>query len=143
LTSFVHLLEYSLQRFSCEKVELLTVVARKVWLRRNSLIFEGCFQPPRKIWEEALSYLEDFKSSMITDRSPLLCLEVSSPSRFSSWKPPPHGKVKVNWDASINPKEKCIGVGIVARDSRGEFMGAQCYWLLLDTDPRSAFRGKY
>lgn len=94
LTSFDHLLEYSLQRFSCEKVELLTVVARKVWLRRNSWIFEGFFQPPKKIWEEALSSLKDFKSSMHYDRSPLFCPKAGSPSRFSSWKPPPHGKIK-------------------------------------------------
>jgi len=44
----------------------------------------------------------------------------------------------VNWDASLNPKEKCIRVGIVARESRGEFMGAQYSLLLLDTDPRTA-----
>jgi len=56
LSSFVHLLEYSLQRFSKDQAELLTVVAR-----RNSLVFEGVLRHPKEVLEEAILSLEDFR----------------------------------------------------------------------------------
>jgi hypothetical protein len=32
-----------MHRFSKEEVELMVITARRIWLRRNSLIFEGEF----------------------------------------------------------------------------------------------------
>jgi len=50
----------------------------------------------------------------------------------------PHGRVKVNWDASINFKKKCIGVGIVARNSLGDFVGGRSIMQNIETDSRIA-----
>jgi hypothetical protein len=113
LSSFVHLLEYSLQRFSKDQVELLAVVARKVWLRRNSLVFEGVFRHPKEVLEEAFLSLEDFRKWNSLEESNVMQSGSVSFSRMDRWSPPPHGRVKVNWDASINFKKKCIGVDIV------------------------------
>jgi hypothetical protein len=43
---FMHLFEYCSHRFNREVLVLMAVIARKIWLRRNSLIFEGFFADP-------------------------------------------------------------------------------------------------
>jgi hypothetical protein len=134
----VHLLEYSLQRFSKDQAELLTVVARKVWLRRNSLVFEGVLRHPKEVLEEAILSLEDFRKWNSLEESNVLQSESVSSSRMDRWSPLPHGRVKVNWDASINFKKKCIGVGIVARNSLGDFVGGRSIMQNIETDSRIA-----
>jgi hypothetical protein len=89
LSSFVHLLEYSLQRFSKDQVELLAVVARKVWLRRNSLVFEGVLRHPKEVLEEAIISLEYFRKWNSLEESNVLRSESASSSRMDRWSPPP------------------------------------------------------
>jgi hypothetical protein len=36
-----------------------------------------------------------------------------------TWKPPPMGKLKVNWDARINKNKGVVGMGIVIHDHKG------------------------
>jgi hypothetical protein len=45
--------------------------------------------------------------------------------------------VKVNWDAALNSKGGCIGLGIVARDSQGCFLGAKCVVQHVVVDPKT------
>lgn len=35
------------------------------------------------------------------------------------WQAPPSGIIKVNWDAIVDKKNECIGLGIIAQDSEG------------------------
>jgi hypothetical protein len=42
-TSFVKVFEECLLLFDQDALDLLAVIARKIWLRRNSLVFEGLF----------------------------------------------------------------------------------------------------
>jgi hypothetical protein len=39
---------------------------------------------------------------------------------------PPCGKIKVNWDASLNREKNYTGIGVVALDSGGYFLGGRC-----------------
>lgn len=55
------LLEEFLQCFSKDQVELLVVMARRIWLRRNSLVFEGVFRHPNEVYAEVAEALEEFK----------------------------------------------------------------------------------
>lgn len=38
------------------------------------------------------------------------------------WIPPVNGKVKMNWDATVNVSKKKMGIGIVIRDDMGEVL---------------------
>jgi hypothetical protein len=59
--SFAVLLDEFMYRFSKKEVELLIVTARRIWLRRNALIFEGVFRHPAEVFKGAESTLEEFK----------------------------------------------------------------------------------
>lgn len=48
------------------------------------------------------------------------------------------GTIKVNWDASINGKESCIGLGMVARDCKGDVLAAKCVRKNILVDPKTA-----
>jgi hypothetical protein len=122
----MHLLEYCFHTFDKEKVELLLVVARNIWLRRNSLIFQGSFLSPHRVWEESISFLEEFRMCCQGEENVASASSQVVPSSLDVWCPPPTNYFKINWDASVAPKGSRIGLGLVARDSRGECIGAKC-----------------
>jgi ribonuclease HI len=41
------------------------------------------------------------------------------------WIKPIHGEMKCNWDAAVNSKKRCMGVGVVIRDDRGRVVAAK------------------
>ncbi|XP_062147881.1 uncharacterized protein LOC133856858 [Alnus glutinosa] len=121
-----------------EKVELLLVVGRNIWLRRNSLLFEGCFLPLRRIWQESISFLEDYRLYIQGKENDARASSDVVPSIPEVWCPPPTNYFKINWDASVDSRRNCIGLGLVARDSRGECVGAKCVCLFVKGDSRIA-----
>jgi len=52
------------------------------------------------------------------------------------WHPPPIDHFKINWDASLDLRRNCIGIGLVVRDSRAECIGAKCSCLFVEGDSR-------
>jgi len=136
--SFIHLLDYCFHTFEKEKVELLLVVARNIWLRRNSLVFQGSFLSPHRVWEESLSSLDDFRICSQGEENLAKASTHSASSPLEVWCPPPANFFKINWDASIDIKGNRIGIGLVVRDSRGECIAAKCVCLLVKGDSRIA-----
>jgi hypothetical protein len=115
--SFLLFLDFCFRIYDKEKVELLLVVARNLWLRRNSLLFEGCFLPPRRIWEGSFSFLEDYKNSLLGEENVDRVLRSVVPLGPEVWYPSPTDHFKINWDASIDLRRNCIGLGLVAKDN--------------------------
>jgi ribonuclease HI len=50
--------------------------------------------------------------------------------------PPPSGLIKVNWDASINVTNECIGIRVVARDNNGNVLGSKSLTKKVVTAPK-------
>ncbi|XP_059455141.1 uncharacterized protein LOC132185379 [Corylus avellana] len=42
------------------------------------------------------------------------------------WKAPPEGYIKLNWDAAVDKETKRVGLGVVARNHRGEVLAMYC-----------------
>jgi hypothetical protein len=116
--SFEDLLENIMQQFRRDEVELFVVIARCIWLRRNSLVFEGKLKHPNDVLVGAMESLKEFWRCKSSDSNQVADQETPPITRNFKWQPPPDGTIKVNWDASINGKEPCIGMGMVARDCR-------------------------
>jgi len=52
--------------------------------------------------------------------------------------PPPSGSVKINWDAALNKNRGFIGLGCVALDWMGNFLGAKCTFQQTMVEPKMA-----
>jgi hypothetical protein len=66
--SFKEVFEDGIQLYSKEVLELLVVVARGIWFRRNKLVFEGAFSHPNDIFSTALNFIRDYKESLVKDK---------------------------------------------------------------------------
>jgi hypothetical protein len=59
-TSFKGLLEEMGSNISKANVELMVVIARRIWLRRNTLVFESVFMNPNEVYAKAGASLKEF-----------------------------------------------------------------------------------
>jgi hypothetical protein len=64
--------------------------------------------------------------------------EIPPITKNLKWQPPLEGTIKVNWDASINGKKSCIGLGMVAQDCKGDVLAAKCVRKNIFVDPKTA-----
>jgi hypothetical protein len=119
-------MEFCMNQLRAEDLNLMAVIARRIWLWRNKFIFESLFTHPQIIVSEALAHLEEYqrcnKKEDILSSGDLM---PHPPRPRTGWCPPPSGLIKVNWDASINITKECIGIGVVVRDSIGNVLRAK------------------
>jgi hypothetical protein len=109
---FKALFEYVMNRFTKEQLALMAVICRRIWLRRNSLIFEGTFLHPNILMMEAINAQDEYRRCL----SPKARIEegrISCCDRRSRWTYPPEGIYKCNWDVSVNVTKGWVGLGIV------------------------------
>ncbi|XP_041016138.1 uncharacterized protein LOC121258658 [Juglans microcarpa x Juglans regia] len=88
-------------------MEIFSVIARGIWLRRNKLIFEDSFTHPTKV--------------QCTSRKGVQVHQADLPD----WNPPPIGFININWDATLNIAKDRIGIGLVAQDCEGSIVASK------------------
>jgi ribonuclease HI len=139
-TNFKGLLAYCMERGTKEDLELMAVIARRIWLRRNAWLFERRFEHPNTVYYEASKVLLEFKRCNIKEKELSLSEggEEAQSRRQTHWIPPPDGVIKVNWDAALNVAKGWIGQGIIARNSKGLCLGARSITQQVRTDAKTA-----
>ncbi|XP_042972768.1 uncharacterized protein LOC122304571 [Carya illinoinensis] len=102
----------------------MTVLLRKVWLRRNDWIFEKRMACPKNSFSATKAALHEFHDSQValTQRG----VVQKTNTEMVRWEKPERGYVKVNWDASMDLKGQRMGIGIMIRDEQGEAMVTMC-----------------
>ncbi|XP_059446504.1 uncharacterized protein LOC132178058 [Corylus avellana] len=45
---------------------------------------------------------------------------------INPWRAPPNGWFKANWDARVNRRKGCVGIGVVIRDHQGKMWASKC-----------------
>jgi hypothetical protein len=133
--SFMEIMTDFFTWFTAEEMELLAVLARRIWLRRNTFFFDGIFTLPNRVVELAFEAHQEFK---LCNQKTQLIVGDMAPSAVRMWKLSPVGVVKVNWDAAVNKNEGCLRIGIVAHDCEGVLLGAKCVFCLINADPTVA-----
>jgi hypothetical protein len=123
---------------SKEDLELLAVLARRIWLRRNSLVFEGIFAHPNIVYKEGATSLCDFRRCNEKPGTELSLRGTTSTPRQPSWSPPPSGVFKINWDASLSVVKGRLGIGVIVRDCNGVCLGARSVTKQVKVDPKTA-----
>lgn len=106
------LLEFLMHRLDMDNLSLMATLARRIWLRRNHLVFEGMYTPPNVVYEDVVLACEDFHRSTLPEIAHSN-IEGSVPRGSMAWKPPHRGVMKANWDASLNKTTSYIGLGCV------------------------------
>jgi len=110
------------------------MVARLIWARRNLFVFKGLFSPPALLVQQALASREEFVAAkgQATRSNPL------TKQGNTWWSKPPMGFMKFNWDASVDLSGKQMGVGVIARNDKGEFCAAVVSSMPFICDPEVA-----
>ncbi|XP_042972982.1 uncharacterized protein LOC122304783 [Carya illinoinensis] len=111
--SFKDILKPILTQFLPLEISEVVVMAKAIWHRRNTWLFEQQFQPPAQVSKQAKTH------------RPL----------STKWIGPPPNVFKANWDAVIDKGNSKLGIGVVIRDSDGLFVVTLCSSMDLDTDP--------
>lgn len=57
----MQLVEYCIERFSFEDLDLMAVISRRIWLRRNQIIFDNISLPLNLFLRIQLESLDDFR----------------------------------------------------------------------------------
>jgi hypothetical protein len=105
-----------MERCDMTGLELIVVVAQKIWFCRNGVVHGGVFTHPQQLVREANMSLNDFRRATATDLAAISPIHIYSPLL---WKPPTTGIYKVNGDATMDKKNGRIGFSIVVRDFEG------------------------
>ncbi|KAH9653988.1 putative reverse transcriptase/RNA-dependent DNA polymerase [Citrus sinensis] len=102
-------------------VALFVSLCWAIWHSRNLFIFERRKEDPRFPVARAEATIEVYRKVKV----PQMQIEGRQKSNHEqTWKPPPEGYVKVNTDAAIYMEEQKVGLGIIIRDSKGDFVAA-------------------
>jgi hypothetical protein len=87
-------LETLMRRCSSVNIELWAVLARKLWLRRNSIVFGGVFISPNQLIREVVISIEDFKRANAPTEKENDFHAIPVPP--VQWKAPSLGLYKIN-----------------------------------------------
>jgi hypothetical protein len=102
-----------MQQCETEHFILFIRIAREIWLRRNGLIHAGSFTHPNAIIQKAKAAMEEYTQAR---QSVAVQREVGMEQIAESWKAPPTGWNKANWDVAIDRANGRVGIGVVVRD---------------------------
>lgn len=96
------LMQGLLRKLDASEFVQVMVMARLIWLRRNSFIFEGRFSPPATLIIQASESLEGFTQANALPEASAR----SSQHAHHRWSRPAVGLLKCNWDRCIAGQEK-------------------------------------
>lgn len=129
---FIDVMEGMMERCTIEELELHAVIARKIWLRRNTVVYGGVFSHPNVLIQEAVSSLNEYREANTMEAMVVLNREPVIPIK---WQAPPPGVYKVNWDVAIDSTNRRMGIGIIVRDSLGRVEAARSQTICAVQEP--------
>ncbi|KAG2667500.1 hypothetical protein I3760_15G118100 [Carya illinoinensis] len=112
--------ERIIQKLPKLEVEMVAVSMRKIWLRRNKLIFEEQFTGPKCLISQAIEDMEEYREAQRVGE--VNRQSVIAGGREVKWKRPGENIVKINWDVAYDQKSLKMGAGVVIRDEEGEVL---------------------
>lgn len=135
--TFLEIFQRCLTRFDRDEMAYFAAIARRIWLRRNSMVFKSISEHLNKTYMDAITVVEDFKRCLKDEKVE------TSPEQVEGrvpvcWQTPPEGTIKVNFDAAINKNTGFTGLGLTARDHKGYLLGAKCLTKPFLTDAHTA-----
>ena len=97
-----------------QEMDMFTVIAKKIWLRRNNVVHDKPFTDPNRLVHEATGELEEFWKANNKEEDTAGQREATI---RQPWHPHPENEIKINWDAAVSKQTERTGLGLIARDS--------------------------
>lgn len=119
---FVQVVEGVLAHCSTDEIKIFVGLARRIWLRRNEVVYGGSLTHPSILLHQTQTAVAEFKQASIPLRTPNVTLD----EQPTHWMQPQLGWMKLNWDAGINRSQGCTGFGLVLYDWMGRLVAVQC-----------------
>ncbi|XP_041003934.1 uncharacterized protein LOC121249293 [Juglans microcarpa x Juglans regia] len=105
-----------------DQLEVIVVIMRSIWHRRNLFIFEETFSAPQKVLITTMDNLEEFYQVQMGQEKKQHGRVVEETAQ--SWQRPEKDCCKANFDATIDCKNQTMGIGVIVRDGNGEILTA-------------------
>ncbi|XP_040987647.1 uncharacterized protein LOC121235363 [Juglans microcarpa x Juglans regia] len=116
-----------------EEVVVAAYIMRKIWMRKNSLLFEKKFDHPRTIISTTTHGLRELK--LAQDQLQKTQVQGNANKSVTKREKPEERVVKANWDAVVDAKSNRVGIKVDVKDSNGELLAclitASRMWLKL------------
>lgn len=95
-----------------------------IWFARNKKFFEDRSMPPAVVTKWSRKQVEKWteansKSSAAASRTPM------PQQQIITWKPPGEGSFKINVDATVKEGQDSFAIGMVLRNSQGQFLAGR------------------
>jgi hypothetical protein len=117
-------------------LQLVVVIVRLIWLRRNKVVFCGDFQSPSTLYRLAKEQVEHFSRA---DEGRHFCHpQQTNPPMVQRWIKPPFGVVKFNWDVVVGKEGRRMGIGIIFHDHNKLILAAYMALRQYITNPTTA-----
>lgn len=126
---FIRIFEEMAANSDIKELEIFSVIARRIWLRRNLVVHEDSFLHPNQVVRESVTSLEEYwnANDRVTEATDQQATLTTIP-----WQLPPTMMLKINWDAAMGEKCGRIGLGVIARDCWGRVLIARSMTKMLD-----------
>ncbi|XP_042969053.1 uncharacterized protein LOC122301732 [Carya illinoinensis] len=115
------------------EMQEFVMVARQLWLRRNSFIYKNKFLPPNCLLRETslrLQLLKEEEDKIQTQKE-----GQQTKNLAEKWQSPPANWFKVNWDGAVDKTKCMIGIGVVVRDEKGQIIATMRHKKMQLPDP--------
>lgn len=96
--NFLQLVEAIFHHCEADEIIQFSGIARRLWLRRNEVVFEGTFVHPSILVQRMSTAVEEFSKANAGEDT---LRESNEMAVYEVWRAPCHGWWKVNWDASL------------------------------------------
>ena len=104
-------------KMDSECFEFGLIVIWAIWMSRNAVVMNGDTRDSYGITKFAMQFYQEYKNAIKWD-------EKSDSREVQKWKKPPQGIIKINFDGSFKVAERKGGIGVIARDDKGDIVGA-------------------
>ncbi|KAA3488137.1 reverse transcriptase [Gossypium australe] len=106
-----------------QQKRIIAISSWSLWYRRNKLIHGGI----KFSLEEVLGFIWGFVQELDKNKENLH--SHVRPMKKDLWRPPDEGVIKINFDASFQRDNSLATTAVIARDSTGEIIGAETYFI--------------
>nr|XP_027120381.1 uncharacterized protein LOC113737334 [Coffea arabica] len=106
------------------RIQLTANILWQIWKARNKVTFQQEITDAKNIVDKAQQEWIEYEAAMESDTGPNSESEKATPIQ-QRWEPPKEGTIRINTDAAISAKMVRSGLGIIARNWRGEVVRAK------------------